>query len=338
MSASPNSEKLNWQKLVAPYSQPDAWRSVWQVVNTLVPYFALWAAMFWSLNISYWLTLLLSIPAAGFMVRAFIIFHDCCHGSFFKSRNANEILGVILGIITLTPFYYWRHDHAIHHATAGNLDKRGVGDVPTLTVQEYLAAPWWKRTGYRILRNPLFLFTVGSTFVFLISHRLWIPGTGRREKINVLYTNFVQLAIVITLGQWLGYAAFFKVFLPIAVLASSAGVWLFYVQHQFETVYWAPKEQWSFFKAGLQGSSFYKLPAILQWFSGNIGFHHIHHLSPKIPNYFLQKCYKANPELQIRPMTLFASLKSTSLHLYDETAGKLVGYGILKQYRSQSGN
>jgi acyl-lipid omega-6 desaturase (Delta-12 desaturase) len=338
MSVLPNLEKLNWQKLVAPYSHADTWRSIWQVVNTLVPYFALWVAMYWSLNISYWLTLLLSIPAAGFMVRAFIIFHDCCHGSFFKSRTANETLGVILGVITLTPFYYWRHDHAVHHATAGNLDKRGVGDVFTMTVKEYLAAPWWKRTGYRIMRNPFFLFTIGSTFVFLISHRFWMPGTGQREKWSVIYTNLIQLAIIVALGQWLGYAAFFKVFLPISILAASAGVWLFYVQHQFETVYWAPRKEWNFLKAGLLGSSFYKLPAILQWFSGNIGFHHIHHLSPKIPNYFLPKCYKANPEFQIKPMTPLSSLRSTGLHLYDETAGKLVGFGVLKQYRGQSGD
>ncbi|MEW5870344.1 MAG: fatty acid desaturase [Chloroflexota bacterium] len=336
MSVGTDFEKLNWQKLVAAYARPDLRRSLWQVANTLLPYFALWAMMLWSLQVSYWLTLALAIPAAGFMMRGFIIFHDCCHGSFFKSRKANDSLGFFLGVLMLTPYAQWRHDHAVHHATAGNLDRRGVGDVFTLTVQEYLASPWWKRAGYRIMRHPLFLLTIGATFVFVVSHRFWTPKAGREERLSVVYTNLALAAIVAGMSWLVGLKAFLLVFTPIIVLACGVGVWLFYVQHQFEEAYWERKENWSFVRAGLQGSSFYKLPAVLQWFSGNIGFHHIHHLSPKIPNYNLPKCHRENAAFQVRPLTLWSSLKSMRLHLWDETARRLVGFDALRRYKSQA--
>ena len=336
MSVFPELEKSNWQKMILPYTVPSLRLSIWQILNTLVPYILLWVLMYWSLQISYWLTLLLAIPASGFLVRTFILFHDCCHGSFFKSRRANEILGFILGVLTLTPFDHWRHDHAVHHASAGNLDKRGVGDVYTMTIDEYLAAPRWKRLGYRIMRNPLFLFTIGSTFVFLFSHRLWAPRAGRPERLSVVYTDLALLLLITLLSMVFGLEQFFLIFLPVHILGSAVGVWMFYVQHQFEGVYWEHKDRWSFVRAGLLGSSFYKLPAVLQWFSGNIGFHHIHHLSPKIPNYFLPTCHKENPSFQIKPLTLLSSLKSTRLHLWDERSQQLVGFNVLHEYQQQS--
>lgn len=315
-----------WQKILTPYQVPDLWRSLWQVVNTLVPFFAFWYLMVRSLEFPYWLTLALSIPTAGFMIRTFILFHDCCHGSFFKSRQANEILGIITGILTFTPFYRWKHDHAIHHASAGNLDRRGTGDVATLTKLEYQALPWYKKLGYRILRHPLFLFTIGATFSFVILQRIPMPKSGKRERASVLWTD-LALAGVIALLIWLiGWKAFLLVQLPIIIIACSVGVWLFYVQHQFENTFWERQDKWSFFQAAMNGSSFYKLPAILQWFSGNIGFHHIHHLSPKIPNYNLPRAYKENPLFHIPPLTLWRSFKSATLHLWDEENRKLVGF------------
>jgi omega-6 fatty acid desaturase (delta-12 desaturase) len=327
----PNQQAIPWQKMVARYQTPDRWRSLWQVANTLIPYFALWYLMVRSLEISYWLTLALAVPAAGFMMRTFILFHDCGHGSFFQSRRANETLGMLTGLLTFTPFYRWRHDHAIHHATAGDLDRRGTGDVKTLTVREYLALPWYRKLGYRVMRNPLILFTIGSTFVFLVAHRFSTPGSGRKEKASVWWTN-LALAGLIAIMIWLiGWKAYVLVQLPIVMLATSAGVWLFYVQHQFEDVYWEHHDRWDFYQAAVKGSSFYKLPAILQWFSGNIGFHHIHHLSPKIPNYKLQRCNEENPPLQIQSMTILSSLKSARLSLWDEQERKLVGFRELKR-------
>jgi len=327
-SASTGKEK--WQKLVLPYAEPDTGKSVWQLVNTLGPYVVLWAAMLWSVNVSYWLTLLLAIPTAGFMIRTFIIFHDCCHGSFFRSWRDNETLGTILGIVTLTPYYQWRHDHAVHHATAGNLDRRGVGDVPTWTVEEYLSAPRMQRIGYRLTRNPLFMFTIGSTLMFLVIHRLGHGNVGPRERRSVWVTNLALVGVILILGLVFSFKAVFLSALPVVVLASGTGVWLFYVQHQFEGVYWARKDQWSFLRAGLDGSSYYRLPRLLEWFSGNIGYHHIHHLGPKVPNYRLPQCHKDNPEFQIDPLTIAESARSLRLRLFDEATGQMVGFDALK--------
>jgi omega-6 fatty acid desaturase (delta-12 desaturase) len=329
---------IRWQALVAKYQVPEVWHSVWQIVNTLVPFFAFWTAMYFSLQVGYWLALLLAIPTAGFMIRAFILFHDCCHGSFFRSRYANEILGSILGVLVWTPFHQWRHDHAVHHASAGDLDRRGTGDVTTLTVKEYMALPWYKKIGYRIMRNPLILFTVGSFIVFTLTHRFWMPDAGKREKASVVWTN-VALAIVIGGLMWLiGWKEFLLVEVPVLFFASSAGVWLFYVQHKFDPTYWERHNNWEFFKAGMDGSSFYKLPKILQWFTGNIGFHHIHHLSPKIPNYKLEQCHRENPAFQIKPLTMMDSLKSLTFRLWDEERKMLVGFNVLRNYRRPEGS
>jgi acyl-lipid omega-6 desaturase (Delta-12 desaturase) len=326
---------VRWQPLVAKYQVSDTWRSLWQVANSVIPFLLMWYAMFLSLRVGYWLTLLLAIPAAGFMVRTFIIFHDCGHGSFFKSNRANEITGYITGILSWTPYYYWRHEHAIHHATAGDLDRRGTGDVFTMTVAEYMSAPWWKKAGYRIMRNPLILFTVGSFIVFTVTHRFWLPGTASRERNSVIYTDLALAAIIATLVWLVGWQAFLLIQLPIMFIACSAGVWLFYVQHNFDGTYWERHEKWEFFKAGLNGSSFYKLPGILNWFTGNIGFHHIHHLSPKIPNYKLPECYRDNPLFHIRPITIPASMKSLGYRLWDEEQRMLVGFRELKKYRKR---
>lgn len=321
-----------WWKTLTRYQQPDLQRSWWQVINSLVPYLVIWAIMVWSLQVSYWLTLLLAIPAAGFMVRIFIIFHDCGHGSFFKSRRTNDVLGIITGILTFTPYYHWRHNHAVHHATVGNLDRRGVGDVMTLTVKEYEALPGLKKLGYRIMRNPLILFTVGAPGVFLIGHRFSSGKASKRERFSVYWTNLALAGIVVLMSLTIGIKAYVLVQLPILVLGTVIGVWLFYVQHQFEHVYWERNERWDFVAASLQGSSFYKLPRVLQWFTGNIGYHHVHHISPRIPNYFLEKCHNAHPELQeVEPLTFIISLKSLFLRLWDEERKLLVGFGELNR-------
>ena len=325
-----NSTKQAWRKAVAPYQNSDLKRSIWQLINTLVPYILLWSLMLWSLNVSYWLTLLLSIPTGGFMVRTFIIFHDCGHGSFFKSRKANEIIGFITGIVTYTPYHHWRHNHAVHHATAGDLDRRGTGDVWTATVAEYLSFPKWKRAFYRIYRNPFVMFLVNPVLLFGIGHRFAGKQAKRRERMSVYLTNLILLVILVLAHFTIGLKAFFMVQLPILWIGTAAGVWLFYVQHNFDGMYWERHEKWDFVKAGLEGSSFYKLPKLLQWFTGNIGFHHIHHLSPRIPNYLLERCHLENPILQVRPVTFFSSMKSLTFRLWDEKTRKLVGYRWLK--------
>lgn len=324
----------NLRRILVPYQSPDITRSIWQVVSSFVPYLLLWYAMYRSLEISFWLTILLAIPAAGFLVRIFIIFHDCGHGSFFKSRTANDSLGIIAGLLTFTPYYDWRHSHAIHHATAGNLDRRGRGDVLTLTVCEYISLPWWKRLAYRIMRHPLLMFTVGSFFVFIVLNRFPRRDSGKREFFSVLWTDLALGGIIVGLVLLIGWQAYLLVQVPIMLFAASTGVWLFYVQHNFEGTYWDRKEGWDFFKAGLQGSSFYKLPAVLQWFTGNIGFHHIHHLAPRIPNYKLPACNAENTELQVNPLTFLPSLKSLKLRLWDEESGKMVGFNAVRKYKA----
>jgi omega-6 fatty acid desaturase (delta-12 desaturase) len=326
-------EPQGWRQILARYQVPDTRRSIWQLVNTLVPYAVLWYLMFLSLKISYLLTLALAVLAAGFMVRIFIIFHDCGHGSFFKSKKANEIVGAITGILTFTPWYRWWHDHAVHHATAGDLDRRGVGDVYTMTVEEYLAAPWWKKLSYRLMREPIFLFTIGPTLVFALAQRFYPRGTGRRERLSVHLTNLALAIIIAAFCLTVGWKAYLMVQLPVLVIGTSVGVWLFYVQHQFEGVYWARHKDWNFYKAAVYGASYYQLPRVLQWFTGNIGFHHIHHLGPRIPNYNLPRAYAENPIFHVEPLTLRSSLKCLKWRLYDEVHHKLVGWDALKKYR-----
>jgi len=324
----------SWKAVVAKYQKPVMWRAVRQLLNTLIPYAALWYLMYLSLSISYWLTVPLALLAGGFLVRIFIIFHDCGHGSFFKSRLANDILGCITGLLCFTPYYQWRWEHAVHHSAAGDLDRRGTGDVWTLTVQEYLEASRWKRFAYRLARNPFVLFVLAPLFLFLVQQRFPSGKGGLREQISVYATNVAILFMIAGMSWIFGWKAYLLLQLALIIVAGSAGVWLFYVQHQFEGVYWERAEQWDYATAALKGSSFYKLPKLLQWFSGNIGFHHIHHLSPRIPNYHLEKCHKAEPLFQsVKPVTLIASLKSLTYRLWDERRRKLVGYRALRGLR-----
>jgi acyl-lipid omega-6 desaturase (Delta-12 desaturase) len=320
-----------WQEVVAKYQQPALRRGLWQLINTLVPYAALWYLMYLSLGVSYWLTAALALLAAGFLVRVFVIFHDCGHGSFFRSHRANDMLGFITGVLSFTPYYHWRWEHALHHASAGDLDRRGTGDVWTLTVQEYLEASRWKRFAYRLARNPFILFVLAPLFLFVIQQRFPSLKAARRERNSVYWTNLALLTLAAGLTWLFGLKAYLLLQLGILMAAGAAGVWLFYVQHQFEGVYWERSGEWDYCTAALKGSSFYKLPKVLQWFSGSIGFHHIHHLSPRIPNYNLEKCHQAEPLFQtVKPVTLFSSFRSLTFRLWDEQRRKLVGFRALR--------
>ena len=325
-------QEQTWQKIVARYQNPQRARSIGQLFNTLVPYALLWYAMVKCLSISYWLVLPLSIIAAGLLVRIFIIFHDCGHGSFFRSQKANNFWGFITGVLTLTPYQYWRHEHAIHHSHAGDLDHRGVGEVWTMTVKEYLNASRWTRIKYRFARNPVCLFIIGPAILFFIVHRIPLGISGARGRKSVHLTNLGIFIMAVTMSLLIGFKAYLLIQIPAVMVAASAGIWLFYVQHQFEGVYWERNNKWDYVTEALKGSSFFKLPKILQWFTGNIGFHHIHHLSPRIPNYFLEKCYNENPMFQdIKPITLLTSLRSLTFRLWDEQHHRLVGFGYLRK-------
>ncbi len=326
----------SWRKIVNNYQNPDIRKSVWQLVNTLVPYLVLWGLMIYLINISYWLVLPLAVVAGGLVVRLFIFLHDCGHWSFFKSAKANHWVGSIMGVLVFTPYFQWRQSHAIHHATAANLDKRGVGDVWTLTVEEFLEAPWWKRLFYRVYRHPVIMFGVGPLLTFLVLHRIPTKSYKKREKNSVHWTNLALLIMIAIMSWAIGFKNFILIQLPVIWVASTVGVWLFYVQHQFDGVYWERAQEWDFLKAGLEGSSFYQLPKVLQWFSGSIGFHHIHHLSPRIPNYLLEKCHKENSLFQVEPVKLFSSFKSLTYRLWDENKRQLVNFRAIKFYKTES--
>jgi omega-6 fatty acid desaturase (delta-12 desaturase) len=332
----PRQDAPDWKKIVAGYQKPSAPRALWQIANTLVPYALLWYLMYLSLAVSWWLTMPLAILAGAFLVRVFIIFHDCGHGSYLESRIANHTLGAITGVLTFAPYYHWRWEHAIHHASSGNLDRRGTGDVWTMTVQEYIESSRWRRFAYRLARNPIVLFVIAPLILFLGINRIPKPKAPTRERYSVYWTNLAVGLVAVGLIWIFGLKAYLLIQLTVLMVAGSAGVWLFYVQHQFEGAYWERRDQWDYATAALQGSSFYKLPRLLQWFSGNIGFHHIHHLSPRIPNYNLEKCHQADPLFQtVKPVTLFSSFKSLTFRLWDEQRRKLVGYAHLRTMRRQ---
>lgn len=331
MTMPPKPNESLWREVVAQYQRPHLPHSLGQIATTLIPYFTLLCAMYLSLRVSYAITLVLTVPAAGFLVRIFIIMHDCGHGSFFKSRRANQFWGFVTGLLTFVPSYSWSHEHAKHHAAAGNLDNRGDGDVWTLTLQEYLAFPRWKRMWYRIYRNPVVMFGVGPLYLFLIRYRFWRRRDSPRARWSTIRTNVALLGIVLVMSLTLGLKAYLMIQLPILLLGATAGVWLFYVQHQFEGTYWERREKWSFVREALEGSSFYKLPRVLQWCTGNIGFHHVHHLSPRIPNYHLQKCHESHAMFTaVKPLTLWSSWQSLAFRLWDEEEKKLVSYGYIR--------
>ena len=326
--------KTAWRDIVAKFQMPSNGRALWQIANTFVPYALLWYLMYLSAAVSWWLTLPLAVLAGAFLVRIFIIFHDCGHGSYFKSRRANALVGFVAGVLSFTPYHHWRWEHAIHHGTVGDLDRRGTGDIWTMTVQEYLEASRWNRFAYRLARNPFVLFVLAPLFVFLVMQRFPAPAANPRERISVWWMNLAILCMAVGLSWVFGLGAYLLIQLTVTMVAGSAGIWMFYVQHQFEDVYWERGKDWDYTAAALQGSSFYKLPRILQWFSGNIGFHHIHHLNPRIPNYNLQRCHEADPLFQqVKPITLFPSLRTVNFRLWDERSRKLVGFRHLRQLR-----
>ncbi len=326
-----------WKEIVAPFQVPSLSRSIWQIVNTMVPLVACWYLMWRFLEVSYWYTLGISVIAGLLVVRVFIIFHDCGHGSFFKSKRANDIVGFIAGMITFTPYGHWRWQHAVHHATSGDLDRRGEGDIWTLTVKEYLAASRGKRMIYRVTRNPFVLLVVGPLFLFLLYQRVSSSGAKGKDRASVLWMNVALTFMVAGLCWLFGWKEYLMMQLPVTGVAGAAGIWMFYVQHQYEDVYWEKHEGWNYTTAALEGSSFYKLPKILQWFTGNIGFHHVHHLSSKIPNYYLERCHYSHPLFKsVKPLTFWGSLKCASLRLWDEESRRLVGYSHLKKFQQQT--
>jgi len=323
-----------WKEVVRKYQLPSRHRAIWQLANTLIPYALLWVLMYFSLSISYWLVVPLALLSGAFLIRTFVIFHDCTHGSFFKSKRANEVTGFLTGLLVFTPFHQWRWEHTLHHSSAGDLDRRGMGDVWTLTVQEYLESSRWRRICYRLSRNPLILFSVAPVFHFLVLHRIPSKDADRKVKLWVHLTTLSILVLAAAGASVFGLTPYLVIQLAAITVASVAGVWLFYVQHQFEDVYWERRPDWDFAKAALEGSSFYKLPKILQWFSGNIGFHHIHHLSPRIPNYELERAHESEPMFRgVEPLTMRKSLKSLRFRLWDENERKLTGYESVKEAR-----
>jgi omega-6 fatty acid desaturase (delta-12 desaturase) len=327
-------EKSDWKALVVRYQKPVLRRSVGQLANTLGPYVLLWVLLYVTQGISWWLTLALAVLAGAFLVRVFIIHHDCGHGSFFQSKRANDVWGFLTGVLTFTPYRHWRWEHAVHHATSGDLDRRGTGDLWTMTVQEYLSASRGRRLAYRLVRNPFVLFVIAPLYTMLGRHRFPKAEAGRRERQSVHWTNLAILAMAVGLSLLFGVKAYLVIQGTMILVAGSVGFWLFYVQHQFDGAYWEHGAEWDFTTAALQGSSFYKLPRVLQWFTGNIGYHHIHHLSARIPNYHLAACHQAEPLFaQVKPITLIASLKSLTYRLWDEQHRKLVGFGYLRTLR-----
>jgi len=317
---------------VEPFVRPRHSRAVAEMFLTFVPYFLLNAAMVFLVTRGHpAVALALTVPTAAFLVRVFIIFHDCCHGAFFRSRRANRITGYVAGILTLTPFDKWQQEHAEHHASVGDLDRRGVGDVWTFTTTEYLTASPGKRLFYRVFRNPFVMFLLGPALLFLLGNRCSGRDSSRRERTSVYVTNAGLIAIVVAGWLTIGLPSLALIYLPTALLAGAAGVWLFYVQHQFDDVYWARHDAWDPVRASLEGSSYYQLPKVLQWVTGSIGLHHVHHVQPRIPFYNLQNCHDAIEAFRaVPPMTIRSSLQTLRLRLLDEAAGRMVTLRALR--------
>jgi omega-6 fatty acid desaturase (delta-12 desaturase) len=328
-----------WNRRLAPYARAQDGRAWFQLLSTTALFALNWYLMLRSLAGPYWVTLLLALPAAGFSIRMFIFQHDCGHGSFFQSMRLNHAVGRVLGVLTLMPYWYWRRTHAIHHATSGDLDHRSFGDVEVWTVDEYLGKSRWGRLGYRLYRNPFILIGLGPAYQFLLKHRFPydIPRAWKREWLSVMGTNLALAAIVVVAWQTIGLAALLKVQLPITLVSGSLGIWLFYIQHQFEDTYWRENPEWEFHRAGIEGSSYYDLPRVLHWFTGNIGYHHIHHLASRIPNYRLAECFREVPELaHVTRLTILGSLRCARLHLWDEQGRRLVSFRQLRRLAQSS--
>jgi len=321
----------SWIKIVTKYNRPDTAKSWRQLSVNIFLYSIAWFLMYESLALSWWLTLALSFPAAGILVRLFIIYHDCGHGSFFRSGKINDAVGLFIGILTFTPYYSWSQQHHIHHETAGNLDKRGAGDVWTMTVSEFEKSSTWTRMLYRFYRHPVTMFGIGAFYVFVIGNRFTRKHMDNKGRMGVYITNTGLVLFAFSMSLLIGIKAFILIQIPIISLAGIFGFWLFYVQHQFDPTYWARTDTWNYQRMALEGSSYYKLPRILQYFSGNIGFHHIHHLSPMIPNYKLANCQRENLLFKsIKPLTFWASFKTLSFRLWDEKSNEMVSFRKMK--------
>jgi omega-6 fatty acid desaturase (delta-12 desaturase) len=335
---STSSEDREWQQSVLKYATPDLRKSIWQIINSLVPYLIIWYLMYKSLAYPYWITLLLSLLATGFLIRIFIIFHDCGHRSFFKSAKANKIVGMIMGIIVYTPYHKWHEQHRIHHATSANLDKRGIGDVWTMTVEEYQNSSARDRLVYRVFRNPFVLFLLGPLLVVLMQNRITNKTMNFEQKRNVWFTNIILLLIAFLISAAIGLKAFLLIQVPIIYFGHSLGLWLFYIQHQFEDVVWERQSRWSYKESAVKGSSFLKLPGVFQWFTGNTGFHHVHHLSSKIPNYNLERCHYENEMFnEVKPIMLLSTFKALHLNLWDEANRQMVRFRDVAVSKIESG-
>ena len=310
------------------FQQSHTGKAAWQLINSLGAYVALWVVMYFTVQVSWLLTLPFALLAAGVLVRVFIISHDCGHGSFLESERWRTFWGVITGLATFTSYHHWRGEHAVHHGTCSNLDRRGTGDVWTLTVAEYEAASLPKKLGYRFIRNPFVLLFIAPLFLFLVLERIPRKSAPRLERVATWWTNLALAGMVAAMCAIFGVSTYVILQLGIMSVAMGVGVWLFYVQHQFEDTYWAKNADWDFTAAALEGSSFYRLPKVLQWFSGNIGFHHVHHLAPRVPNYNLERCHEAIAAMgaQVREITLWSGIKSLRLHLWDEATNQLVSF------------
>ncbi|MGA2763703.1 MAG: fatty acid desaturase [Spirochaetia bacterium] len=325
----PRREKPAWVAGLKKYETPNAGKVALQLADTLIPYLALLALMYLTIRwgLPYWVTLLLALPAGALLVRLFIFFHDCCHGSYVRSQLGLQILGNALGVIVFTAYSDWRYSHGIHHSTSGNLDRRGDGDVWTMTLEEYAAASKVKRVLYRFFRSPFVMFGVIPAFSFLILHRLPSLRSHKSQILSVLFTDIALAGLIAAASLTIGITSYLLIQVPVIILGGAGGVWLFYIQHQFDPSYWARTEEWGSMEAALQGSSYYKLPKVLQWISGNIGFHHIHHLRPRIPNYNLQQCLNETPDLQLPDyLSLGRSLKSVHLKVWDEKEKVLLSF------------
>lgn len=328
-TARPRPEKPAWVADLKRYEVPNPIKASLQLIDTLIPYLALLTLMYLTMSwgLPYWVTLLVALPASALMVRVFIFFHDCSHGSYVRSRLGLQILGNVLGVIVFTAYSEWRYSHGIHHSTSGNLDRRGVGDIWTMTLEEYAAASKGRRLLYRIFRNPLVMFGLLPGLSFLIMHRFPSRHSHRNQILSVLLTDAALAGLIVAASLTIGIRSYLLIQVPIMILGGAGGVWLFFIQHQFDPTYWARNEQWGSMESALQGSSYYKLPRVLQWISGNIGFHHIHHLRPRIPNYNLQWCLEETPELQLPDsLSLWRSLKSVHLKVWDEKEKALLSF------------
>jgi omega-6 fatty acid desaturase (delta-12 desaturase) len=325
--------RSEWKSVVARYQRSSVGHAIWQLVTTLVPLAAAFYLMYQSLALPYVVTLLLAVPTAGFLVRTFIVMHDCAHGSFLPWRRVNDAIGFITGVLTFTPFVQWRRDHAIHHASSGDLDRRGHGDVTTLTVHEYLSRSTWGRLKYRLYRHPFVLFGLGPIDL-LIGQRLTSRAKHAKDRqtASIWWTNIAIAAAVIGFSLWIGFKAVLLVYFPVMYIAAAAGIWLFYVQHQFEDTYWRDHGEWDYATSAIRGSSYFKLPAILRWFTGSIGLHHVHHLGPRIPNYNLKKCHDENVLFHdVTVLTMAASVRTLRLTLWDEDRQRLIGFRELSR-------